>query len=159
MQAPAPKRQSQEVGSARTDGGEQLGSQSLRSRAGHRGQLELLEGFGGPALLHRQLPGIPRQQRSWPEELDPPDGLLPQGQLDQDHVASPVEAVDQPGDGDIPGLDQAGHVARGEGRLDVRAVVIAEHHSRAFHFEHALFGVAVGAVDETQRDFGMRIAD
>ncbi len=40
-----------------------------------------------------------------------------------------------------------------------RPVVIAEHHRRAFHLQHAVIGIAIIAVDETQRDLRMRIAD
>ena len=57
------------------------------------------------------------------------------------------------------------HVARdveavlGDRPLDVRPVVIARHHGRAFHLKHALPRSAVGAVDQTQQHFGMWIAN
>ena len=58
-----------------------------------------------------------------------------------EHVAGDVEAV------------------RRDRRRHVRAVVIAEHQGRAFHFQHALIGVAVVAVDQPDLHLRMRIAD
>ena len=57
------------------------------------------------------------------------------------------------------------HIARdvetvgGERRFQLRPIVIAVHERGTFHFQHALIGGAVVAVDEAQLGLGMRIAD
>ncbi len=58
-----------------------------------------------------------------------------------EHVAGDVEAVG------------------GERRLERRPVVIAVHDGRAFHLQHALLGIAVRAIHQSNFDLGMRIAD
>src|SRR5437879_8038267 len=104
----ATNREAHQARAIRVQEVEQFAGESPRIVA-WRGYGEVAEWRFGPAFLAGEEPRVAGQERARAVDLQAPYRLLPEAGLEQDHVASAVQAVPRPDHRDVPRFHEPGH--------------------------------------------------